>query len=81
VVESSPEISGHPPEATAGIGTHPHVAIVLTVEEADEAQAIEKYRAAHPDVPEYATFILQVIVDQVAMTTGGSRADVCRDRA
>jgi hypothetical protein len=60
---------------------YPHVAIVVTVEEADEAQAIEKYRAAHPDVPEYATFILQVIVDQVAMTTGGSRADVCRDRA
>jgi hypothetical protein len=52
-------------EATAGIGAHPHVAILLTVEKADAAQAIEKYRAAHPDVPEYATFILQVIVDLV----------------
>jgi hypothetical protein len=52
-------------EATAGIGTHPHIAIILTVEEADAALAIEKYRAAHPDVPEYATFILQVIVDHV----------------
>jgi hypothetical protein len=50
-------------EATVGIGAHPHVAILLTVEEADAAQAIEKYRAAHPAVPEYAMFILQVIVD------------------
>jgi hypothetical protein len=52
-------------EATAGIGAHPHVVITLTVEEVDAAQAIEKYRAAHPDVPEYAMFILQAIVDHV----------------
>jgi hypothetical protein len=38
----------------------------LTVKQADAPQAVEKYRGEHPDVPEYATFILRVIVDHKA---------------
>jgi hypothetical protein len=50
-------------EGAAGVGNEPrHVVRIIAGRDETEDAAVQRYRAEHPDTPDYAMFVVRVIV-------------------